>query len=74
MTYCDFFISFEHKCLRNIYSYDELAQSKHICFIENYYTVYKKVINICIGILSIFERNSNIDDNMNEDLKEFSTR
>ena len=69
MTYGDFFIRFEHKFLRNIYSYDELAQSKHMCSMENYYTVYKKFINICISILSIFGTNSNIDDNMNEDLK-----
>ena len=69
MTYGDFFIRFEHKFLRNIYSYDELAQSKHMCSMKNYYTVYKKFINICISILSIFGTNSNVDDNMNEDLK-----
>ena len=71
MTYGDFFIRFEHKFLRNIYSYGELAQSEHICFLENYYTTYKKFINICIGILSIFGTNSNINDNTNDDLKEF---
>ena len=71
MTYGDFLIRFEHKFLRNIYSFDELAQSKHIFFIENYYTVYKNFINICIGTLSIFGTNSSIGDNMNEDLKEF---
>ena len=69
MTDGDFFIRFEHKFLRNIYSYNELAQSEHICSIENYYTLYKKFINICIGILSIFGTNSNIDDNTNDDLK-----
>ena len=71
MTDGDFFIRFEHKFLRNIYSYNELAQSEHICSIENYYTLYKKFINICIGILSIFGTNCNIDDNTNDDLKEF---
>ena len=69
MTYDDFFIRFEHKFLRNIYSQYELAQSKHICSMENYYTEYKKFTNIYISILSIFGTNSNIDDNMNEDLK-----
>ena len=54
MTHDGFFIRFEHKFLRNISSYDELAQSKHIRSIENYYAVYKKFINIFIGILSIF--------------------
>ena len=71
MAYGDFFIRFERKFLRNIYSYDELAQSEHICSLENYYTAYKKFINICIGILSIFGTNSNINDNTNNDLKEF---
>ena len=69
MTDTDFCIIFERKFLRNIYSYDELAQSEHICSIENFYTLYKKFINICISILSIFGTNSNIDDNTNNDLK-----
>ena len=33
--------------------------------------MYKKFINICINILSIFGTNSNIDDYVNEDLKQF---
>ena len=57
MTYSDFFIRFEHKFLRNIYSYGELVQPEHICSLKNYYTAYKKFINICIVILSIFETN-----------------
>ena len=40
MTYGVFFIRFEHKFLRNIYSYDELTQSEDICSLENYYTAY----------------------------------
>ena len=40
MTYGIFFIRFEHKFLRNIYSYDELTQSEDICSLENYYTAY----------------------------------
>ena len=69
MTYGDFFIRFEYKFLRNIYSYDELAQSEDICSLENYYTAYKKFISICIGILSICGTNSNIKGNTNDDLK-----
>ena len=71
MTYDDFFIRFEHKFLRNIYSCEKLAQSEHKCSSENYYTTYKKFVNIYIGILSIFGTNSNISDNINNDLKEF---
>ena len=39
MTYGDFFIRFEHKFLRNIYSYDELAQSKHVFYGKLLYSV-----------------------------------
>ena len=37
----------------------------------SYYKSYEKFISICIGVLSIFETNSNIDDDINSHLKEF---
>ena len=66
-----FFISFEHNFLRNTYSDEKLAESTQINTLENYYLAYQKFLSICIGILSIFGTNSNIDDNTNTDLKEF---
>ena len=71
MSCGNFFIRFELKFWRNIYSDEELAESTQTNTLENYYLSYQKFINICIGILSIFGTNSNIDDSTNIDLKEF---
>ena len=49
----------------------ELAESTQVNTLENYYLAYQKFVSICIGVLSIFGTNSNIDDNKNTDLKEF---
>ena len=38
---------------------------------ESYYKSYQKFISICVGVSSIFGTNSNIDGNINSDLKEF---
>ena len=71
MSYGNFFIRFELKFWRNIYSDEELVESTQTNTLENYYLSYQKFINICIGVLSIFGTNSNIDDSTNTDLKEF---
>ena len=71
MSYGDFFIRFEHKFLRNIYSDEELPESRQINTLENYYHAYQKFTSICIGVLSIFGMNSNIDDNTNSYLNKF---
>ena len=54
MSYSDFFIRFEHKFLRNIYSDEEIEQSPQFCTLENYYETYQKFIKISISLLSIF--------------------
>ena len=59
MPYSDFFIRFEHKFLRNIYSDEELQQSPQIRTLEKYYETYQKFIKICISLLSIFGSNMN---------------
>ena len=71
MSYGGFLVRYEHKFYRNIYSVKKLKKSVQINTLESYYKSYKKYISICIGVLSIFERNSNIDDDINSDLKEF---
>ena len=53
------------------YSVEELKESTQINTLESYYKSYQKFISICIGVLSIFGTNSNIDDDINSDLKEF---
>ena len=67
MSYGDFFIRFERKFIRNIYSDEELVESTQINTLENYYLAYQKFRSICIGVLSISGTNSNIDDNTNND-------
>ena len=72
MSYDDFFIRFEHKFLRNIYSDEETRQSPQICTLEKYYETYQKFIKISIILLSIFGSNMNQDeDQFDLDLKDF---
>ena len=61
MSYSYFFIRFEHKFLRKIYSVKQLKQSYHLSTIEN-----QKFIRICIILLSVF--NSYMKNIDNEDL------
>ena len=53
MSYSDFFIRYEHKFLRNIYSDSEIAESPQICTLRNYYVVYQKFIKISISLLAL---------------------
>ena len=53
MFYCDFFIRYEHKFLRNIYSDSETTESPQIFALQNYYVVYPKFIKICISLLAL---------------------
>ena len=72
MSYGDFFIRFEHKFLRNIYSDEEIQQSPQICTLEKYYETYQKFIKVSISLLSIFGSNINQDeDQFDLDLKYF---
>ena len=70
MSYGDFFIRYENKFFRNIYSVEELKELTQINTSESYYKSYQKFIRICIGVLGISGTNSNIDDDINSDLKE----
>ena len=62
MSYGDFFIRFEHKCFRNIYSDEDIQQSPQICTFEKYYETYQKFIKISVSLLSIFGSNMNQDE------------
>ena len=62
MSYEDFFIRYDHNFFRNIHSAEELKESTQINTLESYYKLYQKLISICIGVLSIFGTNSNIDE------------
>ena len=72
MSYSDFFIRFEHKFGRNIYSDEEIQQSPQMFTLEKYYETYQKFTNICISLLSIFGSNMNQDeDQFDLELKKF---
>ena len=65
MTLGDFMIRYEHKFLRNIYSNEQLKQSEYIQNIKNYYCIFEKYIQICIGILVLLNscnRNQFLND------------
>ena len=65
MSYGDFFIRFGHKFLGNIYSDEEVKQSRQIFTLEKYYETYQK-------ILSIFGSNMNQEEEQfDQDLKYF---
>ena len=53
MSYSDFFIRYEDKFLRNIYSDSEIAESPQNFTLQNYYVVYQKFIKICISLLAL---------------------
>ena len=72
MSYSDFFIRFEHKFFRNIYSDEEIQQSPQICTLEKYYETYQKFIKISVSLLPILGSNMNQDeDQFDLDLKDF---
>ena len=67
-----FFIRFEHKFLRNIYSDEEIKQSPQICTLEKYYETYQNFVKISISLFSIFGSNINQDEGQSDlDLKDF---
>ena len=73
MSYGDFFIRYEHKFLRNIYSDSEIAESPQICTLQNYYVVYQKFIKICISLLAFLGGThvTKDEDQFDIDLKDF---
>ena len=53
MSYTDFYIRFEHKFLRNIYSREELASSSHLSTLENYHKIFDKFLTVVILLESM---------------------
>ena len=71
MSYGNFFIRYEHKFLRNIYSDSEIAELPQICTLQNHYVAYQKFIGICISLLTILGSHTSNEDNFDTDLKDF---
>ena len=70
MTYGDFIICFEHKFLRNIFTEEQLQSAEHTANLQNYYEIFNKYIQICVGLLAL--SNSNRRQNfINDETEEF---
>ena len=63
----DFFIRYEHKFLRNIYSKEQLKSSSEIKTLKGYYKTLKKVIKICINLQSVLVSHVNFHDSDDHD-------
>ena len=70
MTFGDFIIRCEHKCLRNIYTIKQIEESDHMKNLESYYEIFKDYIMICIGLLALLH-NFNRHDFINLATEEF---
>ena len=70
MTFGDFVIRYEHKCLRNIYTIKQIEESDHMKNLESYYEIFKDYIMICIGLLALLH-NFNRHDFINLATEEF---
>ena len=70
MNYGDFIIRFEHKCMRNIYTINQIKESHHLENLEDYDEIYQKFLSVSIGLLSIFN-NYNKNDEINTEVSDF---
>ena len=73
LSYGDFFIRYEYKFLRNIYSDSEIAESPQICTLQNYYVAYQKFIKICLSLVVLLGGShvTKDEDQFDIDLKDF---
>ena len=73
MSYGDFFIRYEHKFLRSIYSNKETAESPQMCTLEKYYEAYQKLVKICVGQLPLTSNyvHSNQGDLFDTNVRDF---
>ena len=70
MTFGDFIIPFEHRFIRNIYTYEQIKDLHHLETLEKYYKIYQKYVAISIGLLLMFN-NYNKNDEINTEVSEF---
>ena len=69
MSYGDFFIRYEHKFLRNIYTKEQLASAPQIKTWKEYYKTFQKFIKICASLQSVLVSHVNFDDSDDNDLE-----
>ena len=71
MSYTDFYIRYEHKFLRNIYSKEELETSKELKSLKCYYEVFDRFLIIVILLESAFTNRETFSETSKEKLSNF---
>ena len=73
MSYGDFYIRYEHKFLRNIYSKEQLETTPQIKTFQEYYKIFQKFVKVCVSLQSVLVSHVNFDDSDDNDheLKDF---
>ena len=70
MSFGDFIFRYEHRFLRNIYTYKRIKDSDHLKDLESYYEIFEEYILICIGLLALLN-NFNKSDFINFATEQF---
>ena len=70
VTFGDFIVRFEHKFIKNIYTYEQIKDSHHLETLEKCYKIYQKFVAISIRLLSMFN-NYHKNDEINTEVSEF---
>ena len=73
MSYGDFFVRFEHKYLRNIYSKEQIESSTQIKTLKDCHKTFQKLIKIHVSLQSVLVSHVSFDDSDDSDdgLKDF---
>ena len=71
MSYTDFYIRYEHKFLRNIYSKGELEMSKELKSLGSYYEVFDRFLTIVILLESAITNQGTFSETSKEKLSNF---
>ena len=74
MSYGDFYVRYEHKFLRNIYSSEQLESAPQIKTLLEYYKTFQEFIKICVSLQLVLVSHVNFDgsDDNDHELKGFS--
>ena len=67
MSSGNFYIRYEHKVLRNIYSKEQLESAQKIKRLQEYYKTFQKFIKICVSLQSVLVSHVNFDDSDDND-------
>ena len=73
MSYGDFYVRYEHKFLRNIYSNEQLESAPQIKTLLEYYKTFQEFIKICVSLQLVLVSHVNFDDldDNDHELKDF---